>query len=215
MTKIKSITWMTALSLLSTVNAAALECNGLQNAASSELVSYLRKNIPNQGNAECVAFAINEIGEQRYEPAVPVLTKFLEFRWPVNARQKQRLFVLEHDGKSIYPTATALEQIGKNALPAVAEALKAPVMSKQAGEVAVSVWMQIHKDEPVKGVALLKQEADKTKDPAARQRLGRAAYKALGWCSPSDEAQCKAAAETRYSKGALAHPFCFDSEAGG
>src|SRR5207249_8726479 len=38
---------------------------------------------------------------------------------------------------------------------------------------AVSVWMQIHKDEPVKGVALLKQEADKTKDPAARQRLGR------------------------------------------
>ena len=59
MTKIKSITWMTALSLLSTVNAAALECNGLQNAASSELVSYLRRNIPNQGNAECVAFAIN------------------------------------------------------------------------------------------------------------------------------------------------------------
>src|SRR6266568_3111773 len=156
MTKIKSITWMTALSLLSTVNAAALECNGLQNAASSELVSYLRKNIPNQGNAECVAFAINEIGEQRYEPAVPVLTKFLEFRWPVNARQKQRLFVLEHDGKIIYPAATALEQIGKNALPAVAEALKAPVMSKQAGEVAVSVWMQIHKDEPVKGVAILK-----------------------------------------------------------
>jgi hypothetical protein len=117
MTKIKSITWMTALSLLSTVNAAALESNGLQNADSSELVSYLRKNIPNQGNAECVAFAINEIGEQRYEPAVPVLTKFLEFRWPVNARQKQRLFVLEHDGKSIYPAATALEQIGKNALP--------------------------------------------------------------------------------------------------
>jgi len=56
-----------------------------------------------------VAFAINEVGEQRYEPAVPVLTKFLEFRWPVNARQKQRLFVLEHDGKSIYPAATALE----------------------------------------------------------------------------------------------------------
>ncbi len=173
------------------------------------------KSITWMTDAECVAFAINEIGEQRYEPAVPVLTKFLEFRWPVNARQKQRLFVLEHDGKSIYPAATALEQIGKNALPAVAEALKAPVMSKQAGEVAVSVWMQIHKDEPVKGVALLKQEADKTKDPAARQRLGRAAYKALGWCSPSDEAQCKAAAETRYSKGALAHPFCFDSEAGG
>src|SRR3989475_7824910 len=114
MTKIKSINGLDAVSLKSRVPAAALECNGLQNAASSELVSYLRKNIPNQGNAECVAFAINEIGEQRYEPAVPVLTKFLEFRWPVNARQKQRLFVLEHDGKSIYPAATGLGQIGKN-----------------------------------------------------------------------------------------------------
>jgi len=51
MTKIKSITWMTALSLLSTVNAAALECNGLQNAASSELVSYLRKKYSEPG--EC------------------------------------------------------------------------------------------------------------------------------------------------------------------
>src|SRR5947209_15058505 len=121
MTKIKSITWMTALSVLGTVNVAALDCNGLQNAASSELVSYLRKNIPNQGNAECVAFAINKIGEQRYEPAVPVLTKFLEFRRPPNARQKQRRFVLEHDGKSIYPAANALEQIGRNALPGVAE----------------------------------------------------------------------------------------------
>src|SRR5205809_8049512 len=120
---------MTALSLLSTVNAAALECNGLQNAASSELVSYLRKNIPNQGNAEFVAFAINEIGEQRYEPAVPVLTKFFEFCSPVNARQKQLLFVLEHDGKSIYPAETALEETGKNILPASAEAMKAPAMA--------------------------------------------------------------------------------------
>src|SRR5437879_12417468 len=117
MTKIESITWMTALSLLSTGNAAALECNGLQNAASSELVSYLRKNIPNQGNAECVAFAINELGDQRYEPAVPVLPKFLEFRWPVNARQKQRPFVLQHDGTSIYPAATALNQFGESAIP--------------------------------------------------------------------------------------------------
>jgi len=146
-----------------------------------------------------LAFAINKIGDQRYEPAVPVLTRLVEFRWPPNARQKQRRFVLEHDGFTIYPAANALEQIGKNALPAVAEVLKAPVMSRQAGEVAVSVWMQIHKDEPVKGVALLKQEADKTKDPAARQRLGWAAYKALSWCGPSDEAQCKAAVETRYS----------------
>src|SRR5205823_8636134 len=125
MTKIKSITWMTALSVLSTVNAAALECNGLQNAASSELVSYLRKNIPNQGNAECVAFAINEIGEQRYEPAVPVLTKFLDFRWPVNARQKHPLCLLEHCIKSNYPASRPLEQIGRSALRAVAEGLRA------------------------------------------------------------------------------------------
>ena len=54
MTKIKSITWMTALSLLSTVNAAALECNGLQNAASSELVgaALLRAEVRSYGRTE-------------------------------------------------------------------------------------------------------------------------------------------------------------------
>src|SRR5207245_10723524 len=83
-----------------------------------------RQTISNQGNAECLAFAIYGIGELRYERAVLVLTKFLEFRWPVNARQKQRLFVLEHDGKSIYPAATALEQLGKNALPSAIVSVK-------------------------------------------------------------------------------------------
>jgi hypothetical protein len=178
---------------------AAQECNRLQSASPDELVSFLNGRVSDQANAACVAFAINTLGGQRYEPAIPVLTKLLDFRWPINAHQKQKAFVLEHDGTSIYPAATALEQIGRNALPAVLNAIKAASSSREAGEVAVSIWMTIYKNQAPTGVALLKQEADQTKDPATRQRLGWAAFKALGWCASSYEAQCKAAANARFS----------------
>src|SRR5439155_4887454 len=133
---------------------------------------YLNRTVSDQGNAPCIAFAINQLGTERYEPAIPVLTKFLEFRWPLNARQKQRLFVLEHDGSSIYPAANALEQFGQKALPAVLDVLKAPKVSRESLEVAISVWMTIHKDHAPAGVALLKQAADHAKDPAESPRLG-------------------------------------------
>ena len=60
-------------------------------------------------------------------------------------------------------------------------------------ETAVTIWMFFYKDERPKGVALLKQQAEITKDPTARQRLAWVAYKATTWCSPSDRAQCDAA----------------------
>ncbi|SRR6266581_948732 len=185
---------------LSTFPALAQQCGLLQGTAPGTLVSYLSTTATNQANAACIASAINQLGSQRYAPAIPVLTKFLDFRWPVGARQHQRLYVLEHDGASIYPAATALEQIGKNSLPAVLNAIKGAPISPQAMEVAVSVWMTIYKGQAPTAVAMLKQVADNTKDPAQRQRLGWAAsVAAMGWCSPAEQDQCKGAAKTRYS----------------
>lgn len=189
-----------ALILLIGFPAAAQTCNSMQSISPAALVSSLNGIVPNQTNAACVAFAINQLGSQQYEPAFPMLTKFLSFRWPPNARQKQRLFVLEHDGASIYPVANALEAIGKNALPGILKAIAAKSTSKEASEVAVSVWMTIYKTQAPLGVALLKQEARKTKDPESGQKLNWAvARAAMGWCSPSERDQCSAAAQL-YSK---------------
>ena len=190
---------LTLLILSGTLRVAALECDRIRDASPGGLVLYLGKTVPDQENAECVVFAINRLGEQRYERAIPILAKLLDFPWPPNARQKQKLFVIEHDGGSIYPAATALQKIGKKSLPSVLEVMKSRSASRTAQEVAISVWMGIYKSEVPKGVALLKQESDRTKDPATRQRLGWAAYKAIGWCGLSDKAQCQAAVNTRYS----------------
>jgi hypothetical protein len=194
------------VALLICLPVAAQECATLQAVSPSGLVPYLNRAVDRRQNAPCVAFAIKKIGEQRYEPAIPVLTKVLEFRWPVGVNQKQRRFVLEHDGFTIYPAAEALERIGKSSLPAVLDAMKANSTSREAMEVAVSVWMTIYRDQSPTGVALLKQEADRAKEPMARQRLGWAAFRAAqGWCDPSERAKCNAAVQAHFSKSDSSH----------
>ncbi|HEV2729240.1 MAG TPA: hypothetical protein VGV15_04340 [Terriglobales bacterium] len=206
METIKTSIMAIGIFLLGTAPLLAQECATLQGASPDKLVSYLNRVADRRQNAPCVAFAIKKIGEQRYEPAIPVLTKFLEFRWPLGVNQKQRRFALEHDGFTIYPAADALEKIGKNSLPAVLRAMKANSTSRQEMEVAVSVWMTIYKDQTPMGVALLKQEADRTTQPMARQQLGWAAIRAaMGWCNSSEQTQCDAAAQTNFSSGMLPH----------
>ena len=90
--------------------------------------------------------------------------------------------------------AGALGLIGKEALPAVLRVIKTDSSSVPARENAVFVWMDIHKYERAKGVALLKQEEVKTNDVAIKERLRWAVSKALVWCNPPDEPACRAAA---------------------
>lgn|SRR5262249_43400623 len=187
------------LSFSAGVAAAAQNCTYLRGGSPDVLTSHLTTVKPDQMNAPCVESAIKQLGDLRHEPAAPVLTKFLQFRWPPDARQKQRRFVLEYEGESIYPAATALEKIGKNALPAVIDAIKSGSLSREGMQVAVSVWMTIYKDQSPLGVALLKQEADKITQPIMRQRVGYAAYLAArDWCTPSEKSQCMIAAQTNY-----------------
>jgi hypothetical protein len=77
----------------------AQECDLPEGKSSDELVSYLDTVVPNRGNGACVNFAISKLGNQRYVPAVEVLTKFLYFHWPPRARQKQTLSGLKVKAK--------------------------------------------------------------------------------------------------------------------
>jgi len=191
---IKAISTLTGLFLVMVSRAGAQECGQLQSASPNELTSYLDGTVRSHENEPCAAFAINQLASLRYKPAIPALTKWLELRWPPGAHQKQRRFVIEHDGSTIYPAATALEAMGKDALPTVLNAIKTnPVPRREWMEVAAEVWMTAYKDHAPTGVALLKQESDRATDPATRQRAGWAAFYALGWCNPSEREQCRAA----------------------
>lgn len=174
--------------------AAGAACTEFQAASSVDLVSFLDNALPDGQNSECVAFAIATLGTRQFEPAIFVLTKFLDFHWPLESRQKQRLSVLERDGASIYPAATALEQIGMKSAAGVLAAIETRSTTRVAVDVAVGVWMEIHKADPVAAVTMLKQRADSAKNTVAKQRLNWAAFRAATqWCSASDEPRCKAA----------------------
>jgi hypothetical protein len=86
--------------------------------------------------------------------------------------------------------------IGEKTLPAVLHAIEADSTSTKARQNAVFVWMEIYKYERPKGVALLRQELDKTHEVSVKAQLQWALAKALDWCNPSDEDSCRTAAKT-------------------
>src|SRR2546425_13269195 len=98
---IKAVSTLTGLFLVMVSQAGAQECSRLQGASPGELISYLDGTLRSPENEPCAAFAINQLGSLRYKPAIPALTKWLELRWPPGAHQKQRRFVIEHDGSTI------------------------------------------------------------------------------------------------------------------
>jgi hypothetical protein len=201
---------LAVLFLTTGFSVAAEKCGPLQNAPPDRLVSYLdgmvRGTVHGREMVECIVFAIKKLGNQRYEPGIPAVTRFLDFHWPLSpeeSRQRQRLYyVPEQRRADSYPATTALVEIGIKSLPNVLETIKADSSVPIQQENAVAVLMQIYKNEPQKGVALLKAEMQQNNEGATTQNvrgttkrnLGFALYKAQLWCSPSDRAQCKAAA---------------------
>jgi hypothetical protein len=71
--------------LLIALPMAAQECSSLNSSSPDRLASYLAGFPDKFQNAPCIAFAIDRLGQQQYEPAIPVLTKYLDFRWPIGA----------------------------------------------------------------------------------------------------------------------------------
>lgn len=185
-----------AVLLLGGRSVAAQECDQLRDATSVELVSYLNGVPPDRQDGQCITFAITKLGKQRYEAAVPVIAALLDFRRPADSREKGGLYLHIQGIDEVYPAARALEEIGKSSLPAVLAVIKEQSSSARARENAVFVWMEEHKYESPKGVALLKQEADKMEDTTAKLNLRSAVTKALAWCNPRDEARCRAAAQS-------------------
>jgi hypothetical protein len=162
------------------------------------LVSFLRGVSPDESNAECVAWAITQLGARRFESSAEILVRYLNFRRPLSANEKLGINLHAKSIGDVYPAIDALTQIGAKSLPPVLQAIEAETTTLKARENAVFVWMEIHRniDEHPRGVALLKQEETKVKDDATKSRLRWAVSKAITWCNPPQESACRKAAET-------------------
>ena len=83
MKKSKTVLLLAALLLTSGISVAAEKCDPLQTAPPDRLVSYLdgivRGTVRDRETVKCIVFAIKELGNQRYEPGIPAITRFLDF----------------------------------------------------------------------------------------------------------------------------------------
>ena len=177
--------------MLSTGILVAQRCNELAGASSDKLVSYLNAAVPASDNTERIAFAILQIGDQRYQPGIPSLVRLLDFRWPTD---KVAEIVGGHH--SLYPALAALEQIGPAAAPQVLGAIKSDSVSPLGRENAVELWMFFHRTEYAKAVAALKHEANKSVDHAVKQNIASALVTAVRMCPPRSMRACEIASKT-------------------
>lgn len=173
-------------------------CGSFKNAVSPDLVQYLNGVVPDAKNADCVTVAIRKLGKERYEPAISALVKLLDFRRPLTQEEKMGIWERMRITEELFPSAEALEQIGKGAIPELLSAIEADSTSGTARENAVVVWMEIYRksDEHPRGVADLKREESKVNGNAVKQRLKWAVQKALTRCNPNEEHECQRAAAT-------------------
>jgi hypothetical protein len=167
-------------------------CETFRGASSADLVKFLNSTTPDVGNARCVTWAIHKLGSERYDPAIVPVVRLLDFRLPQTEADKTFRWGEE------FPAEDALTLIGKKALPEILRAIEASTSSDTLRENAVFVWMEIYRqnDEHPKGVADLKQVEAKVSDEKSKARLKWAVSKAITWCSPQEEAVCRAGRRT-------------------
>jgi hypothetical protein len=168
-------------------------CITLEGASLPKLVHFLDEVIPHPTVDRCITWAIDKLGTKQYEPAIPALIKFLDFRAPKGPMDE---IVHQNLAVEFFPAEEALQSVGKKALPDVLRAIESGSTSDLARETAVSVWMGIHRqsDEQPKAISLLKQEETKVSDDAVKKRLRWAAQKALTYCSSPEKPACQQAA---------------------
>ena len=196
MTKSRSICLIVFVVLILarlTVLADDEQCRKLEESTPEALLVFLQTSVPGVDHPNCIAFALRALGNRRYAPATEVLSKYLDFRRPKTDEEKNGLYIRPQGIEQTYPATYALVMIGRDALSSVLATIKSSSSSQSARANAVFVWMAIQRDDSPKAVATMQQEAEKAPDPVSRQNLEWAASRALIWCNPPDEAQCKAA----------------------
>src|SRR5689334_20688522 len=94
------------------------DCAGVQNAAASQLIAYLKSSAIN-AEPECVTVAIRRLGDLRDASGTSALISALDFARPKSVKEEAGLSDL-HDR---YPAVPALFSIGPNAAPALVNAI--------------------------------------------------------------------------------------------
>jgi hypothetical protein len=156
------------------------------NVPEADVLRVLRESETKRFPTKCVVGAIRLAGQSKAKRAIPYLLRLLSFKVEVVGNLPSII--------NEYPAIGALAAHGE----AVLSTVLGDVGKNEAGSVrhrnAVWVVMSVYRDDPSKGLALLRQAGDQAPDPAARQRFEAAlSYAREKWCG-APRARCGASA---------------------
>jgi hypothetical protein len=197
MRKIRStVTLLGALSLLGGISPifGAPACGDLENKKPESLLEYLQGE-RSRLNRDCVLYAIEQLGNGHYAPAIKTLMGYLDYRKPdpPNFGSPTAPLIRGHSewSGSIYPAGTALAQIGKPAIPQLAEVIAEASTSDLVRNNAGDVVFAIYREDPAEGIAAMVSAAHTKSDPMDSLRLMDQARRQAGRCSPQRRNDCE------------------------
>jgi hypothetical protein len=168
-------------------------CAKLQNTTSTFRVAYL------QGAREgldrgCILYAIRELGNDRFVPAVKTLVAYLDVRLPdpPNLGTPERPIIPAHivPPGGLYAASEALSQIGQAAVPELLEAIANASTSDLVRDNAADTLFTIYLAEP-RAIAAIVSAAHTKTEPMASIRLMDQARRLASLCIARDRNDCE------------------------
>jgi hypothetical protein len=169
-------------------------CADLENKKPELRLEYLQgqKSLLDRN---CVLYAIEQLGNDHYAPAIKTLAGYLDYRKPdpPNFGSPTQPLIRGHSewSGSIYPAGTALAQIGKPAIPQLVEVIAAASTSDLVRNTAGDVVFAIYRENPADGIAVLVEAAHKRSDPMDSLRVMDQARRQAGRCTQQGRNDCE------------------------
>lgn len=169
-----------------------MRCNESELAANAKPaadLAYLSRDRATLSSA-CLIKAIRNIRENRYKPAIPVLTKYLDFRMPLPFAPYNPLTQAPTGG--LYPAADALARFGEAAAPVLESAIGDDALPAVARSNAANALWVVTKDK-AQVIGFTAKAARSSADLQAADTLKQLATRMVSQCNSDDAQRCKEA----------------------
>jgi hypothetical protein len=159
------------------------------NAKPTVALAYLSRDRATLSSA-CLIKAIRNVEENSYRPAIPVLTKYLDFRMPPPFAPYDPLTRAPTGG--LYPAADALARFGEAAVPALNAAIDKETLSLIARSNAANALFVVTKDK-ARVISLIAKVAQSSADPQTANAFKKLSNDMVSQCKSDELQRCKEA----------------------
>jgi hypothetical protein len=171
-------------------NRSGARCEGLADASSQQLVEYLQADHPARSDDDCITYALLVLGQRQYEPSLPILIKYLEFKPydPIAAKYGVKVMT---GGQRVRdnPARAAILEFGPKAEHSLLNGIVEPSQTIHNQEIG-KLELLIHHDRQELAIKALVEIATK---PDASPLRSQALFESARWLAEQCKAEAKSA----------------------